>query len=112
MREIETKMVKRPQNLVRKSQMAFSVIAFGNRHCYEGEIVMCDTRQNDFGLICDYLAIPTEPHPAMFNATIRRWVLKFGSANAESLRGVRPKTHTHWHLDEMVVSIGGPRMYI
>jgi transposase-like protein len=46
------------------------------------------------------------------NESIRRWVLKFGSAIARNLRSVRPRPHDHWHLDEMVVSIGGQRMYM
>ena len=46
------------------------------------------------------------------NESIRRWVLKFGSAIARNLRGARPKPHDRWHLDEMVVSIGGQRMYM
>ena len=46
------------------------------------------------------------------NELIRRWVLKFGSAIARNLRSIRPRPHDHWHLDEMVVSIGGQRMYM
>ena len=44
--------------------------------------------------------------------SIRRWVLKFGSAIARNFRSMRPKPHDQWHLDEMVVSIGGQRMYM
>ena len=46
------------------------------------------------------------------NESIRRWVLKFGPAIARNLRSARPRPHNHWHLDEMVVSIGGQRMYM
>src|SRR6266702_7750252 len=46
------------------------------------------------------------------NETIRRWVLKFGPAFARSLRRGRPTPHDSWHLDEMVVSIAGRRMYM
>ena len=46
------------------------------------------------------------------NETIRRWVLKFGPAFARSLRRGRPTPHDGWHLDEMVVSIAGQRMYM
>jgi hypothetical protein len=46
------------------------------------------------------------------NETIRRWVLKFGLAFARSLRRGRPTPHDSWHLDEMVVSIAGRRMYM
>jgi len=46
------------------------------------------------------------------NESIRRWVLKFGSAIGRNLPSMRPKPHDQWHLDEMVVSIGGQRMYM
>jgi transposase-like protein len=46
------------------------------------------------------------------NESIRRWVLKFGPAIAPNLRSIRPRPHDHWHLDEMVVSIGGRPMYM
>jgi len=39
--------------------------------------------------------------------TIRRWVLKFGSTFAQRLRRGRPRPGSRWHLDEMVVRIGG-----
>src|SRR5918999_5562742 len=44
--------------------------------------------------------------------TVRRWVLKFGPAFARNLRRLRPRPADTWHLDEMVVSIGGRRMYL
>ena len=44
--------------------------------------------------------------------TIRRWVLKFGPAFARNLRQRRPRPSDRWHLDEMVVSIQGRRMYL
>jgi transposase-like protein len=43
--------------------------------------------------------------------TVRRWVLKFGPAFARNLRRLRPRPADTWHLDEMVVSIRGRRMY-
>jgi putative transposase len=46
------------------------------------------------------------------NESIRRWILKFGPAIARNLRGIRPRPHDRWHLDEMVVSIGGQQMYL
>jgi transposase-like protein len=46
------------------------------------------------------------------NETIRRWVLKFGSAIASNLRTARPRPHGRWHLDEMVISVAGRRMYM
>jgi putative transposase len=45
-------------------------------------------------------------------ATVRRRVLKFGPAFARNLRRLRPRPADTWHLDEMVVSIRGRRMYL
>ena len=44
--------------------------------------------------------------------TIRRWVAKFGTAYARNLRRLRPRPADTWHLDEMVVSIQGRRLYL
>lgn len=44
--------------------------------------------------------------------TVRRWVLKFAPAFARQLRRRRPRPSSRWHLDEMVVHIGGKRMYL
>jgi len=44
--------------------------------------------------------------------TVRRWVLKFGSAYAQKLRKFRPRPSGHWHLDEVFVSINGKRSYL
>src|ERR671915_856851 len=44
--------------------------------------------------------------------TVRRWVLKFGPAFARNLRRLQPRPTGRWHLDEMVVSIQGTRMYL
>jgi hypothetical protein len=44
--------------------------------------------------------------------TVRRWVLKFGPRFARNLRRLRPRPADTWHLDEMVVSIQGRRMYL
>jgi transposase-like protein len=44
--------------------------------------------------------------------TVRCWVLKFGPAIARRLRQRRPRPSDRWHLDEMVVRIGGERMYL
>jgi transposase-like protein len=44
--------------------------------------------------------------------TIRRWVFKFGPIFARNLRRLRPRPSDRWHLDEMVVSIQGRRMYL
>src|SRR4051795_8067147 len=44
--------------------------------------------------------------------TIRRWALKFGPLYARNLRRRRPRPSEQWHLDEMVVMIGGRRMYL
>src|SRR5215204_3111892 len=44
--------------------------------------------------------------------TVRRWVVKFGPLFARNLRRLRPRPTGTWHLDEMVVSIQGKRMYL
>jgi transposase-like protein len=44
--------------------------------------------------------------------TVRCWVLKFGPVIARRLRRCRPRPSNRWHLDEMVVRIGGLRMYL
>ena len=44
--------------------------------------------------------------------TIRRWTLKFGRLFARNLRRSRARPTGRWHLDEMVVKIGGIRMYL
>ena len=44
--------------------------------------------------------------------SIRRWVVKFGPAFARNLRRLRPKPTSTWHMDEMMVSIQGRRMYL
>jgi putative transposase len=43
---------------------------------------------------------------------IRRWVLNFGSTYAHNLRRLRPRPTRTWHLDGMVVSIQGRRIYL
>ena len=44
--------------------------------------------------------------------TVRRWVLKFGPQFARRLRARRPRPSSQWHLDEMVVAIGGRRLWL
>src|SRR5215213_2886180 len=44
--------------------------------------------------------------------TVRRWVLKFGPLVARNLRRLRPRPTGRWHLDEMVITIQGKRMYL
>ena len=44
--------------------------------------------------------------------TVRRWVLKFGPQFARNLRARRPRPTGQWHLDEMVISIGGMRQWL
>lgn len=43
---------------------------------------------------------------------IRCWVIKFGPLIAASLRRSRSRPTGRWHLDEVVVKIGGRRMYL
>lgn len=44
--------------------------------------------------------------------TVRCWTIKFGPLIARRLRKRRPAPSPRWHLDEMVCSIGGRRMYL
>lgn len=44
--------------------------------------------------------------------TIRMWTRKFGQLFAHNLRKSRPAPSARWHLDEMVVRIGGKRMFL
>ena len=44
--------------------------------------------------------------------TIRRWTIKFGPLIARRLRKRRWAPSPRWHLDEVVCSIGGKRMYL
>ena len=43
---------------------------------------------------------------------VRCWVIKFGPLIAANLRRRRLPPTGRWHLDEMVVKIGGKRMYL
>ncbi len=43
---------------------------------------------------------------------VRCWVIKFGPLIAANLRRRRLSPTGRWHLDEMVVRIGGKRMYL
>ena len=43
---------------------------------------------------------------------VRCWVIKFGPLIAANLRRRRSPPTGRWHLDEMVVRIGGRRMYL
>jgi putative transposase len=44
--------------------------------------------------------------------TVRRWFLKFALLFARNLRTSRPRPSDRWHLDEMVLSIGGNRQWL
>src|SRR5215216_1076185 len=44
--------------------------------------------------------------------SIRRWVLTFGPAIARRLRARRSRPQGRWHMDEMVVRVGGKQMYL
>lgn len=44
--------------------------------------------------------------------TIRSWTRKFGRMFARNLRLSRPAATSRWHLDEMVVKIGGQKMFL
>ena len=44
--------------------------------------------------------------------TIRCWTRKFGQVFASNLRRSRPPPTRRWHLNEMVVKVGGKRMWL
>lgn len=44
--------------------------------------------------------------------TIRCWTIKFGPQIAGRLKRLRPSPSPRWHLDEVVCSIGGKRMFL
>ncbi len=44
--------------------------------------------------------------------TVRCWANKFGPAIAANIRKARGRGESVWHLDEMVVRIGGERMFM
>ena len=44
--------------------------------------------------------------------TIRCWTIKFGPQIARRLKKLRPSPSPRWHLDEVVCSIGGKRMFL
>jgi transposase-like protein len=44
--------------------------------------------------------------------TVRRWVAKFGPLFARQLRRRRPRPTGCWHMDEMVVTIAGKRLWL
>ena len=43
---------------------------------------------------------------------VRQWVLKFGPEFAKKLRHRQGQPGDTWHLDEVVVTIGGKRHYL
>ncbi|MBB4276493.1 DDE superfamily endonuclease [Rhizobium azibense] len=43
---------------------------------------------------------------------IRRWGRKFGAAYAKQLRRKKPSRKDVWHLDEVVISIGGRKHWL
>lgn len=44
--------------------------------------------------------------------TIRRWGRKFGSTYTKQLRRKKPSRRDIWHLDEVVISIGGRKHWL
>ncbi|MDX0060286.1 IS6 family transposase [Sinorhizobium meliloti] len=44
--------------------------------------------------------------------TIRRWRRKFGAAYAKQFRRKKPSRKDIWHLDEVVISIGGQKHWL
>jgi putative transposase len=60
----------------------------------------------------DVEALPAERGIEVSYEAIRCWSQKFGVQFARNLRRSRPKPTGCWHLDEMVVGIGGRRMFL
>ena len=60
----------------------------------------------------DVEELMTERGLEVSHETVGRWVLKFGRLYARNLRRLRPRPAATWHMDEMVVSIRGRRMYL
>jgi transposase-like protein len=60
----------------------------------------------------DVEELPGERGIEVSYEAIRAWTLKFGQQFARNLRRSRPRPTGRWHLDEMVVRIGGRRMYL
>ena len=44
--------------------------------------------------------------------TIRCWTIKFGPQFGHNLQRRRPSPSPRWHLDEMVCTVAGKRMYL
>lgn len=44
--------------------------------------------------------------------TICRWVEKLGREYAKRLRARRPKPSSTWHIDEVLLKIGGKQIYL
>ena len=44
--------------------------------------------------------------------TVRQWVNRFGQHFANCIRRDRPRPNNKWHLDEVVISIGGKKHWL
>ena len=44
--------------------------------------------------------------------TVRRWTMKFGRGYARCLKRKQPSRNDVWHLDEVVISIGGIKHWL
>lgn len=44
--------------------------------------------------------------------TVRRWAMKFGRGYARRLKRKRPSRRDIWHVDEVVVTIGGQKHWL
>jgi len=84
------------------------------RHQFPVEVIRHATWLNlRFTLsYCEVEELLAERRIEVSYESARRWVLKFGPVFARNLRRLRPKPTGTWHLDEMVVSIQGRRMYL
>jgi putative transposase len=44
--------------------------------------------------------------------TVRLWINRFGRHFADSIRRNRPKPNDKWHMDEVVITIGGKKFWL
>jgi transposase-like protein len=60
----------------------------------------------------DVEEMPVQAASTSLTKPICCWTIKFGPQIARNLKRRRPAPAPRWHLDEVVCSIGGKRMYL
>jgi putative transposase len=84
------------------------------RHRFPGSVI-CQAVRLYFRFtlsIRDVEELMAERGVVVSREAIRCWVIKFGPLIAANLRRRRSQPIGRWHLDEVVVKIGGRRMYL